>query len=555
VTAVWRPAGAPVSAEGREGDVEWATAADGQGPVIAGAAIERRDGHSGVSERVVSYAVGADEPAAVRDAVARVRERAAVGFDRVLAEHRARWARRWSDAAISIEGDDEAQLRTRFAIFHLLSAAPMTGEAAVGPRGLTGPAYGGHVLWDADVFVLPALAAIAPPAARAMLEYRLRRLDAARETALAAGRLGARFPWESAADGFDVTPRSGVMPDGRRVPILTGQYEEHVTSDVAWAADRYCEWTGDHAFLTGAGAPLVLETARYWASRAEWDGVGAAHIRDVIGPDEYHERVDDDAFTNVMARWHLRRAARLADRVTGVPAEERRRWLALADALVDGYDATTGVYEQFHGFRDLEPLLITAVARPPIAADVLLGPARVSGAQVVKQPDVLMLHHMVPGEMAPGSLAANLAYYEPRTAQGSSLGPAVHAALLARAGRPDDALVPFRLAAAMDLVDLTGTTAAGLHLATMGGVWQAVVHGFGGVQATNGVLRVDPHLPESWRSITLRCRFQGSPVELRLRPGRADIVCEHPVRVAFGDGRATPLLPPGGTLHDERGGP
>jgi trehalose/maltose hydrolase-like predicted phosphorylase len=344
------------------------------------------------------------------------------------------------------------------------------------------------------------------------------------------------------------------MPDGRHVPILTGQYEEHVTSDVAGAAGLYTEWTGDDAFLTGEGAALVLETARYWASRAEWDSGAVAHIRDVIGPDEYHERVDDNAFTNVMARWHLRRAVRLAGRIGGTSAEERRRWIELADALVDGYDAATGVYEQFRGFHDLEPLMITELARPPVAADVLLGPDRVSGAQVVKQPDVLMLHHMVPDEVAPGSLAANLAFYEPRTAQGSSLGPAVHASLLARAGRPDDALVPFRIAAAMDLEDLTGTTAAGLHLATMGGVWQAVVYGFGGVRASGGVLRIDPHLPRSWPSITVRCRFQGSPVGLRLRPGRADVACEVPVLVAVGGGPAVRVLPPGGTVCDERSG-
>lgn len=552
--AWWHATAAPLSSEGEDDEVQWATSRADHGPVIAAAAVScRNEGLSRTcAERVVSYAVGADESAAVRDAAARVRGRSSVGFDRLLASHREAWAHRWSGAAISIEGDPEAQLRTRFAIFHLLASASLTGEAAVAPRGLTGPAYGGHVLWDSEVFVLPALAAIAPEAARAMLEYRLRSLGAARAMARAGGRLGARFPWESAADGSDVTPRSGIMPDGRHVAILTGEYEEHITSDVAWAAELYGQWTGDDGLLTGAGAPLILETARYWASRIERDGGGAAHIRDVIGPDEYHERVDDNAFTNVMARWHLRRAAGLADRAGGVPVDERRRWLALADALVDGYDPVTGVYEQFRGFRALEPLLITDVAQPPVAADVLLGPGRVSGAQVVKQPDVLMLHHMVPDEMEVESLAPNLAFYEPRTAQGSSLGPAVHASLLARAGRPDDALVPFRVAAAMDLEDLTGTTAAGLHLATMGGLWQAVVSGFGGVQVSEGVLRVDPHLPESWPSITIRCRFRGAPVEMHLWPGRAEIACREPVTVGIGTQPAERLLPPGGTLHDER---
>ena len=151
----------------------------------------------------------------------------------------------------------------------------------------------------------------------------------------------------------------------------------------------------------------------------------------MIGPDEYHEPVDDNAFTNVMARWNLRRAARL----DGVAPDERATWLRLADSLVDGYDPETGIYEQFAGFFDLEPLRIADLApRRPISADLLLGSERVDGAQVVKQADVLMLHHLVPDEVATGSLAPNLEFYEPRTAHGSSLSPAIHAALFARAG-------------------------------------------------------------------------------------------------------------------------
>ena len=158
----------------------------------------------------------------------------------------------------------------------------------------------------------------------------------------------------------------------------------------------------------------------------------------MIGPDEYHEPVDDNAFTNVMARWNLRRAA---DAVAAAPssrhdvdADELRNWRALADGLVDGYDDDTGIYEQFAGFNRLEPLIIEDVApRRPIAADLLLGAERVRRSQVIKQADVLMLHHLVPEEVVPGSLEPNLRYYEPRTAHGSSLSPAIHAALFARA--------------------------------------------------------------------------------------------------------------------------
>jgi trehalose/maltose hydrolase-like predicted phosphorylase len=328
----------------------------------------------------------------------------AVGFDQLLAEHRAAWTARWADAEVAIHGDPETELAVRFALFHLLGSAADRGEAAVGARGLTGPVYAGHVFWDADVFVLPVLAAVHPAAARAMLEYRIRRLEPARRLAAARALAGARFPWESAADGTEVTPLWATDRQGRRVRIRTGELEDHIVADVAWAVCGYADWTGDTAFLDGPGRALLLDTARYWLSRVRWDRAGRAHIDGVIGPDEYHVDVDDNAFTNVMARWNLRRAADLAERAGGAPAEEVRGWRRLADALVDGYDPATGRYQQFAGFDDLEPLLIGELARPPVAADLLLGPERVRAAQVVKQADVLMLHLLVPQETAPCSL-------------------------------------------------------------------------------------------------------------------------------------------------------
>ena len=252
------------------------------------------------------------------------------------------------------------------------------GEAVVGARGLTGRAYRGHVFWDSDVYVLPFLAATHPAAARAMLEYRVRRLPAALRAARAAGRAGARFPWESARSGEDVTPERLRDHRGELVPVLTGELEEHIVADVAWAATCYTDWTGDRAFAAAQGRELIVQTARWWTSRIELDPDGRGHLRGVIGPDEYHVGVDDNAFTNVMARWNLRRAAELGAGRADPP--ERRRWLELADAIVDGYDPQTGMYEQFAGFHALEPLLIAESApQRPVAADMLLGHERVSG--------------------------------------------------------------------------------------------------------------------------------------------------------------------------------
>ena len=246
------------------------------------------------------------------------------------------------------------------------------------------------------------------------------------------------FPWESAESGLDVTPRSGRDQTGRVTPIRTGEAEVHIVGDVAWAACCYVDWTDDQEFATGPGRRILIETARYWASRIRLDGSGVAHLYGVIGPDEYHEPVDDNAFTNVLARWNLRRAIVSAAAVDdgAVDAAEIETWERLAGALVDGFDPATGIYEEFAGFFDLEPSLIRDLApRRPITADLLLGRELVHRSQVVKQADVLMLHHLLPDEVEAGTLAANLDYYEPRTAHGSSLSLGIHAALV-RPNRP-----------------------------------------------------------------------------------------------------------------------
>jgi trehalose/maltose hydrolase-like predicted phosphorylase len=501
--------------EGRHGDIAWARTRSAGGGGITAAACQHTIGGGRGVERLAVYLADPGQAPPPEAAAERLREVEEVGFDRLLAEHRAAWAARWADAEVTIQGDPDAELAVRFALFHLLASAAGQGEAAVGARGLTGPVYAGHVFWDADVFVLPTLAAVHPAAARAMVEYRIRRLEPARRLAAERGLAGARFAWESAADGSEVTPQWTTDKLGRPIRVLTGEQEDHIVADVPWAACRYADWTGDTALLEGPGRDLLLEGARFWVSRARWDGDGRAHIDKVIGPDEYHVEVDDNAFTNVMARWNLRRAATLAERAGGGGGGEVEAWRRLAGALVDGYDPASGRYRQFDGFDDLEPLLIAELARPPVIADALLGRERVEATQVVKQADVVMLHLLVPDELEPGSLQPDLAYYGPRTAHGSSLSPAIQAAMLARAGDPDPALVLFRLAARLDLDDLTGSSAGGLHVATMGGVWQALASGFLGLRPAGDTLEADPQLPVSWTAVELRLRYRGRRVRVR----------------------------------------
>lgn len=552
------PAEGPIES-GRDEGVTWMRTAGDVGGIAAVAVQDVIDTTADEQrfravERLAVYRASSREIPDAGEALDALSDAARTGFDGLLAEHRQEWARRWATVDVEIPDDPAAQQAFRFALFQLWSnvGCPVKPdgtwsgeERAVGARGLSGQGYAGHVFWDADVFTLPAMVTMCPAAARAMLEYRIRRLPHARARAAVDRRTGARFPWESARDGDEVTPTSGLL--GKEImQIRTGELEEHIVADVAWAAVRYATWTGDTSFLTDDGYPLVVETARYWASRIQRDAQGQGHIEDVIGPDEYHEGVDDNAFTNIMARWNLRRGAEL-----NPDADEARRWEALADCIVDGYDPETGRHEQFAGYNQLEPLTVDGIAPLPFAADLVLGRGRVWRSQLIKQPDVLMAHFLVPHELPAGSLGADLQYYAPRTSHGSSLSPAITAGLLARAGRPDEALEMLRLALRLDLDDITGSSTGGLHLATIGGTWGALVQGFLGMDVRGGVLHVDPHLPSQWGVVRIRLRVLGAAVQLSVSPSGLIARSDRLLRLHVGDAPTT-LAAPGEPVRFER---
>lgn len=445
------------------------------------------------------------------------------------------WRQRWERCGITIDGDERDERRTRYALHQLLSLADHGDELAMGARGLTGEGYVGHVFWDADVFVLPSLATVVPTAARAMIEYRLRRIPAARRLARRSGHRGARFPWESAASGDEVTPRWITGSAGERLAVRTGELELHISADVAWALWTYRRWTGDDRILSRGGAELAIEVARYWASRVTVDRAGVGHIREVVGPDEYHEEVDDNAFTNRMAAWSLAEARRLVEegRCAGVgdptTRSELDRWASIERCLADGFDPSVGRYAQFAGFDDLDPVLARSIAEPPFAADLLVGRRRLQRSQLIKQADVLMLHHLLPDLAAPAVVAADIDHYLPRTAHGSSLSPAIHAAVLAKAGRPDDAIDWFRVALAMDLDDLSRTGSGGLHYANTGAIWQAAVGGFVGIRPTEAGLEVNPSLPAAWERVELSCCYRGTALRVEATHDRVEVTAGEPV--------------------------
>jgi HAD superfamily hydrolase (TIGR01509 family) len=488
-----------------------------------------------------------DDPApAAAAALERGRGR---GWRAALAAHEQAWAARWRAADVVIDGDPDVQRAVRFATYHLQSVAnPDDEQVSIGARALSGDAYLGHVFWDTEIYLLPFYTAVWPEAARAMLMYRFHTLPGARAKAAAGGYRGALYAWESTDTGEETTPEHVVAPDGGVVDILCGRLEQHISADVAYAVWQYWRVTGDDTFLQNAGAEILVETARFWASRAEREADGRRHIRHVIGPDEYHEDVDDNAFTNVMARWNIARAletieilrVRWPERAAGLKeklgldAEELADWRDAIASLVTGLDEATGLYEQFEGFHGLELIDLAAYADRTEPMDVVIGRERTQRSQIVKQADVVALIALLPEVFEGDAAELNFRHYEPRCGHGSSLSPAMHAMVAARLGDPDLAM---RYLSEIADFDPDPTSAGGVRIAGLGGVWQAVVMGFGGLDLTGDIPRVDPHLPPHWRSLAFRAFWRGRQIAFRItaQEVEATLLAGEPVQVRIRD--------------------
>jgi trehalose/maltose hydrolase-like predicted phosphorylase len=445
----------------------------------------------------------------------------------------------------------------------LTSAAnPEDDRVSIGARALTGDAYLGHVFWDTEVYLLPFYTAVWPEAARALLMYRFHTLPSARAKAAHFGFKGALYAWESADTGKETTPERVIAQNGAIVEILTGQMEHHISADIAYAVWQYWRATGDDEFFLAAGAEILLETARFWASRAVAEADGKRHIRHVIGPDEYHEDVDDNAFTNVMARWNLRRAldaievlsTRWPDRGAALRTalalgdDELADWRDAIARIAIGFDPATGIFEQFAGFHALEPLDLTAYAERAVPIDVVIGRERTQRSQVIKQADVVALMALLPEEF-PGTIAeANFHHYEPRCAHGSSLSAGMHALVAARLGDASMALHYLREAAATDL-DLDPNSAGGVRIAGLGALWQAVVRGFAGVDLTGDTLLIDPKLPPQWRSLSFRVCWRGRCVAIGIAGTSVQATLVKGEAMEIGIAAATRTLTPGGIVQ------
>lgn len=446
------------------------------------------------------------------------------GIEDAVQAHVTAWRERWDASDVVIEGDERAQHAVRFAAYHLISAAnPEDERVSIGARALTGAAYEGHVFWDTEIYMLPFFTLTYPEAARALLMYRYHTLPAACARAAQAGYRGALYAWESADTGEDVTPTAVVAPSGEVVRIHVGEQEHHISADVAYGVWSYWHATGDDRFLVDAGAEILFETARFWASRARREADGLWHIRRVIGPDEYHEAVDDNAYTNGMARWNLETAFEIAGLVRdrfpdrfralaerlNLDVGELHDWQRVARGLYTGFDPKTGLFEQFRGYFELEDIDLSEYAPRTAPMDVVLGRERIQNSQIIKQPDVLMLLYLLRDRFPASVREANFRYYEPRTGHGSSLSPSIHAAFAAQLGDMRCAEHYFRMSAEIDLADGMGNAASGVHAAALGGLWQAIVFGFAGVDLSGDRPRSHPRLPSAWHRLRFTIQWRG----------------------------------------------
>ena len=454
-----------------------------------------------------------------------------LGWRGVVDEQEKSWARRWRCSDVEVGGDAAAQETLRFALYHLNGAAnPYDERVSIGARGLIGGDYLGHVFWDTEIFLLPFYTLTWPEAARALLMYRFHTLDGARAKAARMGWRGALYAWELADTGAEATPEQVIGPDRKVVEVLCGKQEQHISADVAYAVWQYWRATGDDDFMRDAGAEILFETARFWTSRAVPEADGYRHIRGVIGPDEYHENIDDNAFTNVMARWNIRRAL---DVVTwlrnrsperweelsaglGLDKTELQLWLDAANGMAIGLDAGTGLFEQFAGFHKLEEIHLADYAGRSVPMDVVLGRDRTQGSQVIKQADVVALLALLPEEFGGDTGAANFRYYQPRCSHGSSLSRPMHGLTAARLGYSEMALQFFKETAAIDLADTHVAIAGGIHMAALGGIWQMAVFGFAGVCVREDGIAIDPKLPAGWGSLNFSLQWRGRHVQIKI---------------------------------------
>lgn len=447
-------------------------------------------------------------------------------YETLLEESTAVWQKIWEREDILIDSENPIdQLAMRFAIYHLnIMVKKDDNRVGIGAKAMSGEGYKGHSFWDTEVFILPYYMMTQPNTAKMLLEYRYNTLDGARRKAKENGYEGAMYPWESAwIDDGEVTPLWGEadVVTGETLPILTGLIEQHISADVSFAVWQYYNATQDEDFMNRCGYEIIMDTARFWASRLEWnEALERYEINDVIGPDEYSEHVNNNAYTNYLAAYNMKLAVTLMDCLASGSETQKAVFERLNQALdldrtknliqerlpkvyLPKPDEMTGIVPQFDGYFDLKEIDLKKYKESTVVGTIYkdYNMEQISAMQVLKQSDLVVLMYLLDDLFDGETKKKNYFYYETRTLHDSSLSKSTHSVLANDLGLHDEAYAFFKGASTVDLGEEMRSSNAGIHSASMGGVWQSTVLGFGGVRIVDGKLRIAPSLPKQWKKL------------------------------------------------------
>ncbi|MGN8026449.1 glycoside hydrolase family 65 protein [Microbacterium sp. 22242] len=488
--------------------------------------VFRVQAKAGVPTRVtklVSYHTSRGVPA--RELIDRCRrslDRVGVEGVEVQFAKQAEWLTAyWERSDVRIARHDDLQQATRWCLFQIAQASARDG-AGVSAKGVSGSGYGGHYFWDTEVYVLPFLTYTSPQFARNALRCRVHMLPAARRRAGQLNEGGALFPWRT------------INGEEASAYYAAGTAQYHINADVSYALGKYVRATGDEDFLYREGVDVAVETARMWSTLGFWRrGTGGAptfHIHGVTGPDEYTTVVNDNLFTNVMARYNLRFAARVVREMAEdapeaydaaverlrIDASEVEQWERAADAMHIPFSSTLGIHPQDSLFLEREVWDLPHT--PPEQRPLLLyfHPLVIYRFQVLKQADVVLALFLQGNHFTEAEKLADFEYYDPLTTGDSTLSAVVQSILAAEVGYQDLAHEYFQHALFVDLGDLHRNAADGVHVASAGGVWTALVSGFGGMRDHDGELSFDPRLPADWPELSYPLQWHGSRLQVTL---------------------------------------
>ncbi len=468
-------------------------------------------------------------------------------YDALFAAHQEAWEKIWAAGEVELEGDDLARDMVNYSLYHLNSIAPRHADnLSIPARGLSGQTYKGAVFWDSEMFILDYFLFTQPEVARSMVRYRIDTLPGALEKARQYGWQGAFYAWESQEGGFDGCSDYNVTDvfTGRPMRTFFRDKQVHISSAVARAIMQYTSVTGDREVLAQGGARTVLECARfYYSLLLRYAPSDRWEIHDVIGPDEYHERVNNNAYTNRMAlatiRWAVEASQLLREFDSGAyqdfcaqtgAGELLPRLRAVAEKLYIPAPNDQGVIEQFDGYFDLEDASVEQVRSRLLNPREYWGGAYgvASQTQVIKQADVVTMLEFFHSDYPAETLKANWDYYAPRTEHGSSLSACMYALLSCRCGDPEKAYPFFMKSAQADWVG-GGKQWAGLvyiggtHPAAAGGAWKVLAQGFAGLEVENGVPVVKTRLPKKWKKLAFEVCVCGKRYRLELTPEKGTI--------------------------------